>query len=83
MERDSEMLTSGQQARIELAAKRAGTTSDVLLDHFITHIEDHARRYAELKAAIQEGIDSGDDGPLDMEDIIKEARVEWEHSKQP
>ena len=30
----------------------------------------------DLKAAIQEGLDSGDDGLLDVEEVIREARAE-------
>lgn len=35
-----------------------------------------------LRAMVQEGIDSGDAGPLDMEAIKREARAEWEARKQ-
>ena len=36
----------------------------------------------ELRAMVQEGIDSGDAGPLDIDDVKREARAEWETREQ-
>lgn len=35
-----------------------------------------------LRDLVQEGIDSGDAGPLDIDEIIREARAKWEARRQ-
>ena len=37
----------------------------------------------DLRAAIQEGIDSGSARELDMDEIIQEARAAWEAENSP
>ena len=41
-------------------------------------LHDYLTRLEELRALIQEGLDSGPSEPLDMEAIKREARAEWE-----
>lgn len=42
----------------------------------------HEMRLAELRAEIQEGLDSGPTTPMDMEKIKVEARKQWEQNKK-
>jgi len=57
--------------------------------HELTELREHdawfeglsAEQFDHLRGMIQEGIDSGDDGVLDMDEIIREARVQWDARK--
>lgn len=60
-----------------VASGRYASVSEVLRDGMRLMEEREALRdwkLAELKKAIQEGIDSGDAGPFDVEEIIAEAK---------
>lgn len=54
---------------------RYGSTSEVVRAG-LRLLQEYEDRLAALREAIQEGIDSGPAGPLDMEEIKREARRE-------
>lgn len=60
-----------------VASGRYASVSEVLRDGLRLMEEREALRewkLAELKKAIQDGIDSGDAGPMDAEEIMREGR---------
>lgn len=64
-------------ARKLVESGRYASVSEVLRDGLRLMEEREQLREIKLKAlkdAIQEGLDSGDAGPLDMEEIIREAK---------
>lgn len=46
------------------------------------HLNQYLNKLDDLRAAIQEGIDSGNDGKLDMQEIIREARAERDREQR-
>ena len=68
------MMTQEMQTvvtRLQSLPEEVQTNLGPRLNAYLNKLED-------LRAAIQEGIDSGNAGVLDMDEIIQEARAAWD-----
>lgn len=60
------------------AIERLKSLPDAAQDEIAPRLNDYLTRLEELRALIQEGLDSGPAEPLDIEAIKQEARAEWQ-----
>jgi antitoxin ParD1/3/4 len=59
----------------QIAQRKYNDPSEVIEDA-LRLLEEREAKLDGLRRALQEGIDSGDAGPLDIENILREAREE-------
>lgn len=59
----------------QIAQRKYNDPSEVIEDA-LRLLEEREAKLDGLRRALQEGIDSGDAGPLDIEEILREAREE-------
>lgn len=62
--------------RAQVESGRYATISEVLRES-LRQMELRESRIAALRAAIQEGIDSGEPAPVNFNDIMRDARAEY------
>ena len=60
----------------QIAQRKFNDASEVL-EAGLQLLEERDAKLDGLRRALQEGIDSGDAGPLDIDEILQEARNEW------
>ncbi|HYI41101.1 MAG TPA: type II toxin-antitoxin system ParD family antitoxin [Allosphingosinicella sp.] len=58
-------------------AQRKYNDAQEVIEAGLHLLEERDAKLDELRRALQEGIDSGDAGPLDIEEILAEAKEEW------
>ncbi|MEM1095037.1 MAG: hypothetical protein AAGJ10_10575 [Bacteroidota bacterium] len=61
---------------MQTAVSRLQSLPEAVQENVAPHLNAYLNRLDDLRAAIQEGIDSGNDGPLNMAEIIAAARAE-------
>ena len=70
-------LSPEQQSALQQIAKQSGEDISTIVSRAINRLLVDQRWIEEMRHAYLEGVASGDDGILDMEEIIKEAEDDW------
>ncbi len=63
---------------MQTALHRLKSLPEEVQANLAPRLNKYLNKLDDLRAAIQEGIDSGSAGALDMDEIIQEARTAWE-----
>ena len=61
---------------METAVSRLRTLPETVQSEVAPRLNAYLNKLDDLRVALQEGRESGDDGPLDMSEIIREAQAE-------
>ena len=68
---------------METAVSRLQTLPEGVQGELAPRLNAYLNKLDDLRAAVQEGIDSGNDGELDMNEIIESARAERDAEAHP